>query len=852
MGQTAKLRRSTHHWVIRARRRRMQRPAQPMSRWKGRRHYAWSMPVLRGSRPPATLPEFVKQLPQANVPANLKRHITQPGSIDRYAVMAAIGREIASVQPDAHPSVLTLETYRGYFETIIFVEEIQMLVDIRLYDLENEVISLDTRSRWVHHIIKVPGLAEKRPSIMRGDRILARPHGAGDSSVVHQGFVHFVNLEDIRVSFHASFRDHAAACGNRFDVQFTFTRTPQRVMHRALRLADAALLSRLLPSTPPLPSVHQDTVCSGGLLPSLHQPPPAVLDNSSGAATVASASSRLNALQQQAVDAICGNKGLPPRCSATAAQLPGASAQGGLVTGVVPSFAAPSLQDVPAAAATQQAPFVIFGPPGTGKTHTVVAAIRALLDTWPGARVLVCAPSNVAADLLCARLAIGTGQADGSSSSGGGCRQLTPGSLFRLNAMMRNPKHMEPRDVMSRFSDYRDGCFCVPELPRLLGYRVVVATCISAGYLTSMGVPTGHFSHVFIDECGEALEPEALSALCLAGPSTGIILAGDSQQLGPIVRSPIALQYRLDRSLLERVVATPGLGTCTRLRVSYRAHPGLLQVYSDLFYDGTLVTEADPALTHSLLGWHRLPNPDIPLLLAHVDGDERRDADSPSWYNQAEINAVEGIMNDLLASGLGVRPDEIGIITPYQKQVHKFKCWVHNAGARLEGVRVGTVEAFQGQERKVIVLSAVRSRRREHVQGEDRKFRLGFLHNPKRLNVAISRAQALLVVVGNVHTLRACDPHWQRFVDHCAAHRLYVGPPLPTDVPCSQMGTGSSRQSQVAAGSSAARTVSNHPVAVADQAGGSEDAGEEPAADESWVLVDDHCMNADASWRDEY
>lgn len=165
-----------------------------------------------------------------------------------------------------------------------------------------------------------------------------------------------------------------------------------------------------------------------------------------------------------------------------------------------------------------------------------------------------------------------------------------------------------------------------------------------------------------------------------------VALFGDPKQLGPIVRSPIALEYKLDRSLLERLAQS---ASCPSVQLvhSYRAHPSLLSIYSSMFYDSILVSSPDtPSETNACIGWSHLPNPQVPLLFLHVDGQERRERDSPSWFNQAEIEAVKAMAERLVADGHA--PTEMGIIAPYQKQVAKIKSWIHSQRPRFDGIKV--------------------------------------------------------------------------------------------------------------------------------------------------------------------
>ena len=118
------------------------------------------------------------------------------------------------------------KTHKSFLKQLLWTEEVQMKGDIRQYDLDNYVIRKDGRRL---HIIRVPGLAEKRPSVLRGDRIVAKPTDPSTKSrAIEEGFCHFTNLEDIRVSFHPNFTADIA-----YDVQFTFSRTCLRHMHQA-------------------------------------------------------------------------------------------------------------------------------------------------------------------------------------------------------------------------------------------------------------------------------------------------------------------------------------------------------------------------------------------------------------------------------------------------------------------------------------------------------------------------------------------------------------------------------------------------------------------------------------------
>ena len=289
---------------------------------------------------------------------------------------------------------------------------------------------------------------------------------------------------------------------------------------------------------------------------------------------------------------------------------------------------------------------------------------------------------------------------------------------------------------------------------------------------------------------------DSLIPLGLASEHTTIVLAGDPQQLGPIIRSSPALDYGLDASLMERLIElrhpdgitadSNGTNGVYQLLENYRAHPEILKLYSDIFYQGRLVPRAPAEIANAMLEWPGLVKHGLPVMFKHVDGEEARDLDSPSWYNMAELDAVINIVEDIIKNG-HAQPDDIGVIAPYRKQCEKLRQRFHaitqRTGIPFSRIRVGTTEVFQGQEKKIIVLSTVRSRRENLTH--DLKFRLGFVANPKRLNVAISRARSLLVVIGNAQLL-SIDPNWKQLIHKIASAGGYAGPPLTSDHPSNE------------------------------------------------------------------
>jgi helicase MOV-10 len=163
--------------------------------------------------------------------------------------------------------------------------------------------------------------------------------------------------------------------------------------------------------------------------------------------------------------------------------------------------------------------------------------VRQLLARYPTARILACAPSNSAADLIASRLIA-----------------LGKDVLFRFYAPSRH-KEQVPDELQPFTVTNADGHFSVPPVAALRRFRVIVSTCVSASMPYGIGIARGHFSHLFFDEAGQATEPETMIAIkTMADNSTNIILSGDPKQLGPIIRSNVARELGLETSYLERLM----------------------------------------------------------------------------------------------------------------------------------------------------------------------------------------------------------------------------------------------------------------------------------------------------------
>lgn len=384
-------------------------------------------------------------------------------------------------------------------------------------------------------------------------------------------------------------------------------------------------------------------------------------------------------------------------------------------------------------------PYVIYGPPGTGKTMTIVEAILQLYTANRRANILICAASNTAADHVLEKLLHAS-------------YLIRPSDIFRLNAPSRQYDDVNADFI--RFCFFEDRVFKCPPIQALLRYKIVISTYMSSSLLQAEGIRRGHFTHIFLDEAGQASEPEAmvpLSGLC--GRDTVVVLAGDPMQLGPVVYSKQAEKEGLGISYLQRLLfdfeqyQTGDRNYVTKLVKNYRCHPAILKLPSELFYGDELVPckEDEVSSAYDCIG---LPNKSFPVLFVGIQGCDEREGTNPSWFNRIEVSKVVSIIRNLTKDD-AVSEAEIGVITPYRQQVAKIKKALE--AFEMPDLKVGSVEQFQGQEREVIIISTVRSTVKHNEF--DKFFNLGFLSNYKRFNVAITSAKSLLIIVGNPHII---------------------------------------------------------------------------------------------------
>ena len=441
------------------------------------------------------------------------------------------------------------------------------------------------------------------------------------------------------------------------------------------------------------------------------------------------------------------------------------------------------------------------GPPGTGKTRTLVALIASVVNyanvqenggksdrekssntqaSWRGPKVLACAASNVAVDnILDALLREKIDRSMNILRLGSPARVqpwLLESTLSHKVAL--HPKGKEANSIRERFRgvtslEAAKARKQAQQLDREAAIQVVnasdviLATCVGAGDdLLADRV----FRYAFVDEAAQCVEPHTLIPLtkALAG-----VLVGDTKQLPPTVVSRDAVAIGLQRSLIERLELSgvePYL-----LEEQYRMHPGLAAFSSVRFYDRRLKSVPKPSerVAPNGVNW---PSKLVPLAFVEVKGEEMRAPDGNSIFNVQEAEECVRVVQKLLLSGDVKNAGDIGIIAPYAAQVRAIsEEWnrkvtsdvklkntsiveADNPESAKDELEIRSVDGFQGREKEVIVLCTVRNNRQNQ---------LGFVADPRRLNVAITRAKRGLIVLGHRDTLSTDQlwHKWLQFVD---------------------------------------------------------------------------------------
>lgn len=424
---------------------------------------------------------------------------------------------------------------------------------------------------------------------------------------------------------------------------------------------------------------------------------------------------------------------------------------------------------------------IVHGPPGTGKTTTMVAAIKKAVKREN--TVLVCAPSNTAVDLLTERLAN-----QGLQVVRIGNISRVDENIIRHTLDMQISQHPDAKNIKKvkiqaadarrqaqrykrKFGaqEYQERRQLYKEAGELMAWanqledRLInqildgaqVITCTLVGSVNKV-LDRRKFRTVFIDEAAQALEPATWIPITKA---SRVILTGDPFQLPPTVKSREAQKKGYDITLIEK--AMQRLENTHLLNVQYRMHEMIMGFSNEQFYDNRL--QADETVKN-----HRLETiHNQPLVFIDTAGcgfEEKIQEAFKSRYNPDEFQILCEHLYQLVDDYEGRELPSIAIISPYREQVTHIKQTVQE-DPKLENlpISVNTIDGFQGQEKDVIYISLVRS---------NGKSEIGFLGDTRRMNVAMTRARKQLVIVGDSATIGS-HPFYDAFLTYCEKQNAY-------------------------------------------------------------------------------
>ena len=398
---------------------------------------------------------------------------------------------------------------------------------------------------------------------------------------------------------------------------------------------------------------------------------------------------------------------------------------------------------------------LLHGPPGTGKTTTLVAGIQRLITN--GKRVVVTAPSNAAVDHIAGELLqcdlkilrVGnTLKVDDAiypyTTEGGMQGSKEQKQIKRLKIQAEELRKMALQYKRNFGKEERaQRSLLLKEVKRIRKEIKDIRSYFDEKLMEAaevvLGTPVGlinnfqendHFDVLVMDEAGQALEPLAWAVFPLAD---SWILAGDPFQLPPTVLSQEARQKGFNKSILEQCFRKAQ--NVHLLDTQYRMRASISQFSNEYFYEGVLKTPEALADTAEHV---------VYFDTAGTGFEEKEGEDGTSRINEGELEIIEKL---IVSEGL--KPEKTAFISPYSGQVALAK-------DRLDAkIRINTIDSFQGQESEVVIISLVRS----NADAE-----IGFLKDYRRMNVAITRAKERLIVIGDSATIGQ-DPFYGKFLE---------------------------------------------------------------------------------------
>jgi ATP-dependent RNA/DNA helicase IGHMBP2 len=434
----------------------------------------------------------------------------------------------------------------------------------------------------------------------------------------------------------------------------------------------------------------------------------------------------------------------------------------------------PSQNEAVNAALFAQDVSIIHGPPGTGKTTTLIQLIKKLV--LEGEQILVCAPSNAAVDWITYLLAEQKVSVIRMGHISRIDRNVLDNTLESLVYSQSDAKEIkklrikadEYRKLANQYKrnfgpaeraqrrrlqkEARELSDWAKELEDRLIRSVIqqakVITCTLTG-VQNPYIKQIRFKTCIIDEAAQALQGACWMAILKADR---IVLAGDPFQLPPTVKNVVAAQNGLSETLLD--IAIRKFQSVNLLNVQYRMNKDIMQFSNNWFYRGKL-TPHESVVEHSLQGIDGKEQIVDFIDTAGCGFYEVQEQESLSYFNREEYQLIREHMDPLLARNF-LQVPSVGILSPYKAQVKYIKEQFEEEENYASQVTIQTIDGFQGQERDVIYISLVRSNDNQEI---------GFLKDYRRMNVAMTRARKKLVIIGDSATLGA-DPFYKSMLEY--------------------------------------------------------------------------------------
>ncbi len=420
---------------------------------------------------------------------------------------------------------------------------------------------------------------------------------------------------------------------------------------------------------------------------------------------------------------------------------------------------------------------IIHGPPGTGKTTTMIHSILHTLKKEN--QILVCAPSNYAVDLLVEKL-----DENGVNVLRIGHPARITDKILKNSLDTKITQHPNYKDVktirreaeklfkeagkykrkfgleerIARREKYAEARKLMDESKQLIHYitfslianaQVIATTLVGAN---NYQLKNMQFRTVFIDEAAQALEPATWIPILRA---ERVVLAGDHFQLPPTIKSYKAAQNGFETTLFEKAINRNSADIM--LEEQYRMNEKIMRFSSKYFYN-------DKLFANETIKNHTIFANDNPILFIDTAGtgfSEYIDPKTKSTMNKEEAELTINFLKKYICEIENLETvKDIGIISPYKAQVNTLKDFFDNdteiSDELKKIISINTVDAFQGQERDIIFISLVRSNDKNEI---------GFLKNIRRMNVAMTRAKKKLVIFGDSGTICNSD-FYNAFVDY--------------------------------------------------------------------------------------